>query len=165
MSAPAGHRFAEGTSVSPEKTRAELETVLKRYGASAFRYSTSERRGVVEFFANQRLVKFVLDLPDPADHVFWSHPRYPKSTYRKATVLQAQGRWEAEVRRLWRALLLAVKAKLELVSSGVTVFEQEFMANIVLPDGRTVADHVVPAIADAYASGNVRALLPAGGGQ
>jgi hypothetical protein len=59
---------------------------------------------------------------------------------------------------------LVIKAKLEAVESGIACFEEEFMAHIVLPDGRTVGEHVIPGIAQAYETGNVPALLPWHGG-
>jgi hypothetical protein len=64
-------------------------------------------------------------------------------------------------RRLARALLLVLKAKLEAVASGVSIFDDEFLANIVMPDGKLVASHVRPRLAAAYAnSGDMPALLP-----
>lgn len=57
-----------------------------------------------------------------------------------------------------------MKAKLEAVESGITSFEAEFLAHIVLPDGSTVAQNAIPAVAEAYATGRVRALLPPSGG-
>lgn len=39
-------------------------------------------------------------------------------------------------------------------------WESEFLAHIVLPDGSTVGDHTIPAVAAAYASGTVPAMLP-----
>jgi hypothetical protein len=153
-----GSLFAEGTTVSPEKTRAEIETVLGRYGAEGFGYYTEARRARIEFKAKGRLIRFDLRLPDPGDKRFWAASRYP---YRRSEA-QAQAAWEAEVRRLWRALLLAIKAKLELVTSGISVFEEEFLAHIVMPDNRTVGEHALPAIARAYELGHVVGLLPAG---
>jgi len=67
---------------------------------------------------------------------------------------------QQEVRRRWRALALAVKAKLEVVASGIVGFDSEFMPYIVMPDGKTVAEHVSPSIAEAYAGGKMKALLP-----
>jgi hypothetical protein len=64
------------------------------------------------------------------------------------------------VRRLWRALLLAIKAKLEVVESGLAIFEEEFLSNIVMPDGCTVGEHARPWIAEAYETGRVKGLLP-----
>lgn len=68
--------------------------------------------------------------------------------------------WEQACRQRWRALALVIKAKLEAVESGISVFEDEFMANIVLPGGRTVSEEVRPRIAAMYEGGPVQPLLP-----
>lgn len=60
----------------------------------------------------------------------------------------------------WWALYLVIKAKLEAVESGISCFEDEFMANIVLPDGSLVGDFMRPQIAAAYDMGTMPALLP-----
>ena len=39
-------------------------------------------------------------------------------------------------------------------------FEYEFMANIVMPDGRSVSEHVRPRITSAYETGDMPPLLP-----
>ena len=63
------------------------------------------------------------------------------------------------MRQKWRALALIVKAKLEAVESGIVTFEEEFAMHMILPDGRRVAEHVMPAIEQSYASGNVPPML------
>jgi hypothetical protein len=63
-------------------------------------------------------------------------------------------------RQRWRALALVIKAKLEAVESGITTFEDEFLAHIVMPDGKRVADHVKPTIARVYDGGQMLPLLP-----
>ena len=68
--------------------------------------------------------------------------------------------YEQAVRQRWQALALVIKAKLEAVESGIAVFEDEFMANIVLPGGRLVSEEVRPRIAAAYETGRVTSLLP-----
>jgi hypothetical protein len=75
---------------------------------------------------------------------------------------QRMKKLQSEEMRRWRALALAVKAKLEVVESGIATFEEEFMAHIVMPDGRTVGEHVAPRIEEAYTSGQPLALLPGG---
>ena len=156
-----GGTYATGTTVSPEKTRWEIEAVLKRYGAVGFAYASEARCARIEFLANKRRVRFDVTLPDPKDARFRSTARgrwrYPGE---RSDAMSAKAH-EAEVRRLWRALLLAIKAKLEVVQSGMAIFEEEFLGNIVMPDGRTVGEHVAPKIAQAYASGRAVALLPA----
>jgi hypothetical protein len=60
----------------------------------------------------------------------------------------------------WRALVLAIKAKLEAVEAGITTFETEFLAHIVLPDGRTVGEHAIPKLEETL-RGEIPRLLPA----
>ncbi len=142
--------YAEGTTVQPEKSRGEIEAVLHRYGATGFAYMRQAlpdgERTRVEFFANNRRVRFDMTLPGEDDARFYQRRKPSEARL-------------AEVRRLWRALLLAIKAKLEVVESGLAIFEEEFMANIVMPDDSTVGQHARPWIAKAYESGKVRGLL------
>jgi len=53
------------------------------------------------------------------------------------------------------------KAKLEAVEAGISVFDEEFLAHIVLPDGRTVGQFMTPQIEEVYAHGRMPTLLPA----
>ena len=53
-----------------------------------------------------------------------------------------------------------IKAKLEAVESEITCFDDEFMAHIVLPNGDTVSQWLVPQISSAYANGEMPKLLP-----
>ncbi len=66
-------------------------------------------------------------------------------------------------RQPWRALLLVIKAKLEAVETGITCFDDEFMAHIVLPDGKTVGQFMRPQISVAYDKGTMPPLLPGPG--
>lgn len=149
-------RYAEKTTVSSESSRMEIERDLKRYGASGFMYGWNESGAVVGFQMAQRQVKFVLPLPDPQAKEFRLTPT--RGAVRSAK--QQEEAYEQAVRQRWRALALVIKAKLEAVSSGITCFEDEFMAHIVMPDGKTVSEHVKPGIVSAYATGKVPALLP-----
>ena len=100
-----------------------------------------------------RYVRFVVPLPDrnAREFVFHSRGRRTQEAARKA--------WEQAVHQRWRALALVIKAKLEAVETQISEFEQEFMASIVMPDGQTVADHVLPCIAEAYETGTMPKLL------
>lgn len=59
-------------------------------------------------------------------------------------------------------LLLApvIKAKLEVVESGISVLDEEFLAQIVLPDGSTAGDFLVPQIERVYESGDMPKMIP-----
>jgi hypothetical protein len=45
-------------------------------------------------------------------------------------------------RSRWRGLALVVRAKLEAVAMGVRTWDEEWIAAVVMPDGRTVAETV-----------------------
>ena len=77
---------------------------------------------------------------------------------------QQEEAYEQAVRQRWRALALVVKAKLEAVEAGISIFEREFFSDIVLPDGRTVGEYVLPQVEESYRSGLMPPLLPAIGG-
>jgi hypothetical protein len=64
-----------------------------------------------------------------------------------------------EERRRWRVLLLRVKARLEEIAEGVS-FEEAFMPFVVLPDGRTVREYVLPEVKRAYEMGVMPKMLP-----
>ena len=149
-------RYAEKTSVPVSKSRMEIEETVTRYGARGFISGFDASRAFVAFEIAERRVKFVLALPDKFDRKFRTTP----GGRRELDADGQQRAWEQACRSSWRALYLVIKAKLEAVASGITCFEDEFMAHILMPDGRTVGEHVRPGIIQAYESGTVPALLP-----
>ena len=152
-------RYAATTAVSSAKSRAEIEHVLTRYGADGFMYGWADNSAVVAFRMNNRHVKFILPLPDRNDREFTHTPE--RETERRPDQIEAV--YEQAVRQRWRALALVIKAKLEAVESGITEFDEEFMAHILLPDGKRVGDHMEPQIVAAYETGKMPPLLPAPG--
>lgn len=149
--------YAEGTAVPVERSKAEIESMLIRYGADQFVSGWGETEARIQFRAKGRYVRFVLPIPARTEKRFTHQAKY---AWKPRTQGEAMKAWESELRRLWRALALVVKAKLEAVQSGIVGFEDEFMAHIVMPDGKTVAEHARPMIASAYETGKVVALLP-----
>lgn len=155
-------KFAADTNVSVERTRAEIERLIIKYGATSTAFFNAPAEAMIAFEANGRRVLFRLPLPERSEDRFTSYQR-GKTTYQR-TPEQAFAQWEQACRQRWRALSLVIKAKLEAVESGITTFEDEFMAHIVMPDGQTVASHIKPRIALAYESGTMAPLLPPPGG-
>lgn len=154
--------YAENTSVSSESSRGEIERTLMRYGADQFMYGWNGEGAVIQFRASERHVRFTLPMPDKEDKRFTATP----GGRRTRSSEQAHKAWEQETRRRWRALALAVKAKLEVVASGIATFENEFLGNIVLPGGETVGEWLSPQLDEAYTSGQMptrmQLALPAG---
>lgn len=151
-------RYADRTEVSSDRSRAEIERTLRRYGASAFAYGWQGLEAQVMFELADRRVKFAIPMPDPADEAFTQTP-----TGRERSVAAAEKEYEQAVRQRWRALALVIKAKLEAVDAKISTVENEFLAHIVLPDGSTVGEWAAPQLQVAYSQGHMPALLPGGG--
>lgn len=151
--------YAATTDVSVERSRAEIERNLEKYGARAFGYSTREGLAMVVFETHDRRVAFELPLPSPNEKRFTHHARGTR------TLPAARAAWEQACRQRWRSLNLVIKAKLEAIDAGVSEFEDEFAAFIVLPDGTRVGDWLRPQIAAAYENNEMPPMMQLGTGR
>jgi hypothetical protein len=157
-------KYASNTAVSVEKSRAEIETILSRYGASTFAYMQNSTQAVIMFEASGRRIKFVLPLPDRNAKEFTHGRRGNSVILHLRSPEAAHSAWEQACRQKWRALALAIKAKLEAVDSKIATFEEEFLAYVVLPDGQTVGQYVRPQLQESYEKNTMPLLLPGIGG-
>ncbi len=132
-------RYAKNTKVPVAQSVAEIQKTVEKYGSTGFQYAVDEGKAGVAFKIpvgeNQFLIRFTLPLPDDPQ----------------------------EVRQRWRAMLLTVKSKLESVESEIETFEEAFMAHLVLPDGRTVAERLLPDVQKAISQGGAIPQLLIGG--
>ncbi len=141
----APRKFAEGTTVAANKTRMEIEDLLKRAGATSFMNAQKDGLAMFQFLLRGRTIRFTLKLPDETRNV-------------------------GEYRRRWRVLLLTIKGKLESVrDETVETFEEAFLAQTVPPDGGpTVGERMLPQLKQAYDTGRppqmFLALPPSTGG-
>ena len=126
--------YAHRTKVPAEKTRSEIEALMRKRGADQFMSGQDNDRAVLAFRLNGRHLRFTLPL--------------------------GKGLTEQRIRSRWRALLLVIKAKLEAIDIGILTIEDAFLAEIVLPDRQTVAEYMAPQIEAAYATGRMPAALP-----
>lgn len=124
--------FAARTKVPVSQSRHEIEQTLRRYGADAFGYGQDGNRAVVTFRLAGRMMRVVIDLPEDPQHE----------------------------RSRWRSLGLVIKAKCEAIDAGIESVEQAWMPYVLLPDGTTVGEHLVPQITTAYETGDMPPLLP-----
>lgn len=150
-------QYADRTEVTSDRSRAEIERTLRRYGAASFAYGWDQHSANIMFEIADRRILFRLPMPNPTE------PRFTRTpTGKDRSPSAAEAAFEQAVRQRWRALALVIKAKLEAVAAGITTVEQEFLAHIVMPDGRTVGEHARPAIASAYETGEMPPMLPGG---
>lgn len=125
--------YAERTTVSVVDTIAEIRRLIVKHGGAQFVFGVSDDHVLIGFTKDARQVR--LQVPQDSKQ-------------------------EQRNKALCRALFLVTKAKLEAVAAGVSIFEDEFLANIVLPEGGLVGRQTRAAIAAAYEGREMPPLLP-----
>jgi len=147
--------YAAGTSVSAEKSRAEIDTLLSKHGAT--------HRGIqVDDHANLAMVAFVVDGLKYRIDVPLPRPEEPKEKPRGWFNWKEDRRkqflakeYDQKCRERWRAVVLLLKAKLELVRLGMSSIDREFASDLVLANGQTVFQR----LSDQIRSGNKMLML------
>lgn len=170
-------RYAQRTSVPLDRSRVEVERTLVRYGATGFAYSWERREQATPPAAHgsycpgrdgkpcthgcpktiTREVVIIAFLMQAAGATRRVQLEVPMPHERE---VGTKARAEAATRQRWRALVLVLKAKLEAVASGISTLEAEFLANVVMNDGRTIGAAILPRLTEACDTGR---LLPAHG--
>lgn len=159
-------RYAEKTEVPSDRSRAEIERTLTRYGASAFSYGWQGAAAAIMFEVTTkrgvRRIRFVLQMPDRNSREF-THTKHDYPRRRSATA--AQEAFDTACRQRWRALALVIKAKLEAIAANIAEFESEFLSYVVLPSNETVGEWLAPQLERALDEGTLPPMLPAGPGR
>ena len=150
--------YAENTSVPVERSRAEIERTLAKYGATRFGTMTEPDGATIYFEVNGRQIQLRVPMP-PRDAKQFTDHRGRSTWRRRVSDGERDRRYEQEFRRRWRVLLITVKALLEAVDAKVMTFDQAFLAHMVIPGtARTLGDAIVPKL-DAIQVTGLRALL------
>lgn len=142
--------FASKTKVPVDRSQAEIRKILMKHGATAFGFAEKGNIHILTFELHNRRMLFRL-------------PVLPQPTKGERNFAAKEAHVEQFTRSRWRALVLAVKAKLECVEAGITSIEQEFLAHIVLPNGSTVMDEINGQLDAAYRDAKMPPLLGYGG--
>jgi hypothetical protein len=132
--------YAQRTQVPVDKTRLEIERLVRKYGAKGFASAWHDHlpghggRARIEFICQDRLIRLTVDVPSN----------------------------EQKAKGKWRVLLLMVKAKLVAVDAAVVSFEEAFFADIVMPEtGKTVYEMAREPVRLSYAQRKDQPLLGA----
>lgn len=154
-------RFASGTEVSTDRSRAEIDRLLTRYGAASFIVGQSADRAMIVFEMHGKRIKFILPLPDRNDKRFTHYKKGNSSAFTACPPEMSLKKYEQENRERWRALVLCIKAKLESVESKIESFEEAFLPHIVMANGQTIGETLIPQLPKIVESGRMPALLSA----
>ena len=113
-------KYAKNTSVPVARTKQKLDELLIDYGVEEFFIGRSPRGDGIGFEYKGKVYK--MNVPNPS--------RDNKT----------EKQYEQELRQRWRILYMSTKMKFEEVDAGVKSFEDQFLAQMCLPNGTTVAD-------------------------
>lgn len=135
-------RYADRTTVTVASSRSDLYKLLQRYGAvETLLHEKPDGIRVGFVYRGLRIaIPFTLPLPKDFD---------------------SNAKWEAELRRRWRVVLLVIKSKFEMVEEGAEDVTHAFMPYLMLPSGAIVSEEVIPTIMETYRTGKMpMTLLP-----
>jgi hypothetical protein len=150
-------RYAEATEVPVTRSKQQVEALLVQHKAEGFHTGWDAQRDIIEFLWKGKQIRFVLPRPDRKDFKFTRSGAWRNDRQITQAIEQAE-------RQRWRALYLVIRAKLESVEAGIAVFEEEFMAFIVVPGrNQTVGELLLPRIA--AGSFDISHALPAAAGE
>jgi hypothetical protein len=122
-------RYAAETEVPVEKSKRQIEELLRGRKVEGYHTGWDQSRDVIEFLWRGKQIRFVLKRP--------TSTLYNESKRQRAI--------EQADRQRWRALYLVVRAKIEAVEAGLAIFEEEFLAFIVVPGrNETLGEILVP---------------------
>jgi hypothetical protein len=150
--------YASETKVPMNRTKDEIERTVRKAGATSFGTMQDAKLIVVAFVMKERTIRFSVRMPT------FSDPNISRtSTGRPRSVGGMADAFGQEERRLWRAILLVIRGKLESIETGIESLDEAFLPHVVMADGKTVAEHTIPMIRDAIAAGSMSSvpLLPA----
>lgn len=151
--------YAADTKVSIGRSFAEINDMLRKAGANQLAQAEMPDKLAIQCYLSDRLLRFAVTIPPLS--------AMPTRNGRNSVLDDGQRKaiLDQKCRQRARALLLVIKAKLESVESGVETFEEAFLANVVMPGGKTVAERVLPQIQAAYDAddGNMPLMIGFGG--
>lgn len=145
-----------------DRSRAELEKLLRAAGSTKIGFMHDGDRAVVLFELGRRAVRMSVEVPSAHQIAKGAglRQRWSRTTNSYASPTQrAEKLRDQEERRRWRVLVLVTKAKLEAVRLGISTIEREFLADIIVKGG-TVGELLRDQLEALYAGGSNPLLLP-----
>lgn len=134
MSKPSPRKFAEDTTVSAAKSKAEVERLLAAWGAHEYRWTNNIQLRMVH-------LEFTWNSGSRLFHVRFGFTVQDDPT---AHTLAQQEKWLAQRERsLYRLLCLHIKGILNAVDAGLVTDVEALLPYMVAPNGETYGQMAV----------------------
>ena len=146
--------YAEGTTVSVERSQDEIRSLLARHGCKHFALADSPEASAVQFVLGWLPYRFTVQRPTTEE----VRTKWLDAGHRVRYGLDWNKKVQQEWRRRWRARLLWLKATLEFAEDDEDFIAQALMSQLVLPDQSTFGDWAARKMPEIYSSGRIPAL-------
>lgn len=151
-------RAYSDTTVSTQKSRADIDKLLTKWGVDGVQWTTLKgERSVVRFQIEHNgaplMIRLAVDPPAmaPEEQPEWADEDWEPNPKKAAK----------EARRLHRMLFWYIKSLLEAVDAGILAVDQAFLSHIEGSKGKTVYEVVGEQLQAMVEGGSNRLALPA----
>jgi hypothetical protein len=128
-------RYAENTKVPVSSSRGEISGILTKHGVENQGWSTTPRGDQLIFELDGGTYRLTMTKPTAE-----SLRARDGKQYAYPQNIDWETKAEQEWRRVWRANVLLLKAKLEFIDSGDTTITRELLPFRVLKGGKTLEE-------------------------
>lgn len=135
----------ENTSVSVERSQAEVRKLLGKHGSQRFAFGEErddggQRWAAVSFVHGQHAVRMRVPLKLVDEREVRARAR--RAHTRTADQIRDE-MYEQEEKRIWRVIAWNLKARMVAVDEGVETFEEAFLAHLIdQQTGRTIYEQL-----------------------
>ena len=144
--------YAATTTVSVEKSQAEIQTTLRKYGANKFGTMEDGDKAYVMFEYKGLAIQMDVPLPVKSDFIKTDAGRSRKES-------QVTEAYDQAIKQKWRGLFLSVKSKLVSIDTGVSTIEKEFLAFVRMPNGKSLGEFIIPQLEAMVETGKMPKML------
>lgn len=126
-------KYASKTSVPVDRSMGQVRQILSKNGADGVAIAETREVAMVQFVFENMPYKFLIHYPNGKE----DHIRFTDSG-RERTEHQVESEIDSEKRRLWRSMVLYIKAAIEAHLNGLVNIKRSMMGNIMLDNGTTM---------------------------
>ena len=132
----------QNTTIAPEKSQADITKILRKYSIYEVQHTNQKESFSVAFKVElpEISIPLMIRIDVPYSQ---KDDKYDKNGYKKQRIL-------------YRSLFYYVKALLNAWDNGLKTFTEIFMPHLVLPNGRTIEQTLLPQLQKAIAENKIK---------
>lgn len=124
--------YASNTNVSVDKSMSQVRQMLTRNKSQGVAIAETEEGAATQFIFDNKPYKFVIRYPSKTEErIAFTNSGRPRTESKIDIEI------ESEKRRLWRCMVLYIKAAIEAHNNGLVDFKRSMVGYMLLPSGKT----------------------------